>query len=93
MRTQAGTVRHVDGIILSKSRRSGAGPCLNNAPRPILIFVAARKIVSPAAVVAAMKNGPPAVHRRREERREEAGMNCREPEESPDQLKRLVSMA
>ena len=43
LRTQAGTGRHGDGIILCKSRRSGACPCCNNAPRPILIFVAAKK--------------------------------------------------
>ena len=39
---QAGTGCHEGGIILSKSRRSGACPCRNNAPRPILIFVVAK---------------------------------------------------
>ena len=41
---QAVTGCHEGGIILSKSRRSGACPCRNNAPRPILFFVAAKKI-------------------------------------------------
>ena len=48
-RAQAGTGCHEGGIILRKSRRSGTCPCRNNAPRPILIFVAAKENSPPAA--------------------------------------------